>query len=153
MITKLLGAIIFFGVGFLACRLTTERSQPLQPSTKNCVQQTPAQQIIKLIENDFQTLSKTNQLPLGWFSISKVETKINSQLANALLGQERPSFKRIKEGSNYLELEIIDLPDEMNPGIIVQASLFDLRSNNKIFEIGRTYKMSELNQQVANSSK
>lgn len=152
MTTKLLGAIIFLGLGFLLCKITTEQEQSIEIPPQVCTQLTPAQQLASLIENDFQNLSKTDQLPLEWFSISRVETRVGSLLANAILGQERPKFKRIKEGSNYLELEIMDMPDDVNPGIIVQASLFDNKSQNKIFEIGRTYSMKQLNRQDTNNA-
>lgn len=152
MTTKLLGAIIFLGLGFLLCKITTKQEPTHQVTPNACIQLTPAQQLASLIENDFQSLSKTNQLPLEWFSISRVESRISSQLANAILGNRRPEFKRIKEGANYLELEIMDMPDDVNPGIIVQASLFDIKSRNKIFEIGRTYSMKQLNRQDTNNN-
>ncbi|MNT75914.1 hypothetical protein D3C72_2148600 [compost metagenome] len=73
---------------------------------------------------------------------------MGSELAKAILGKNRkPTFQRIKEGTAYLEMEIMDLPDEENPGIIIQASLFDIKSKNKIFEIGRTYTMNQLNKE------
>jgi hypothetical protein len=73
---------------------------------------------------------------------------MGSELAKALLGKHRkPEFQRLKEGTAYLEMEIMDLPDDEDPGIIVQASLFDIKSKNKIFEIGRTYTMSQLNKE------
>lgn len=153
MTTKLLGAIIFLGLGFMICKATTDSESKMPTTSSACIQKTPAQQLANLIESDFQNLAKMDKLPLEWFSISKVETRVSSQLANAILGQERPNFKRIKEGSNYLEIEIMDMPDEINPGIIVQVSLFDIKSKNKIFEIGRTYDMTQLNQTISSSNR
>ncbi|MNL36769.1 hypothetical protein D3C87_1588740 [compost metagenome] len=109
--------------------------------------QTPAEQLIKMINNDFAQLDREHQLPKQWNSIATVEYKVGSDLARALLGKRRPPVQRIQEGTAFLEMEIMDLPDESNPGIIIQASLFDIKSKNKIFEIGRTYLMSDLNEE------
>lgn len=115
----------------------------------SCEQLTPAEQLVKLINEDFSELGNTNQLPKEWNSIATVEYKMGSTLAKALLGKNhKPTFQRIKEGTTYLEMEIMDLPDEENPGIIIQASLFDIKSKNKIFEVGRTYTMTQLNKEV-----
>jgi hypothetical protein len=111
----------------------------------DCRQQTPAQQLMGLIHHDFAQLKKENKLPKEWTSIAKVEFQMNSTLAKALLGKERPHFKLSPNGTHYLEVEIIDVPDEENPGLILQSSLFDLKTGNKVFEIGRTYNMSQLN--------
>lgn len=114
----------------------------------SCEQLTPAEQLVKLINEDFSALGNSGQLPKEWNSIATVEYKMGSTLAKALLGKNhKPTFQRIKEGTTYLEMEIMDLPDEESPGIIIQASLFDIKSKNKIFEVGRTYTMKQLNKE------
>jgi hypothetical protein len=147
---KFLG-IFFIAIAGTIAYLTMQPDNGIRnrlASKDNCVQLTPAEQLVKLINDDFSELGATNQLPKEWNSISTVEYKMGSELAKALLGKTRkPTFQRIKEGTAYLEMEIMDLPDEENPGIIIQASLFDIKSKNKIFEIGRTYSMTQLNKE------
>ena len=147
---KFLGIFFIAIAGSIAYLAMQTDSGILNPLTKNeaCAQLTPAQQLVKLINDDFTDLKATNQLPEAWNSISTVEYKMGSELAKALLGKHhKPEFQRLKEGTAYLEMEIMDLPDDENPGIIVQASLFDIKSKNKIFEIGRTYTMAQLNKE------
>lgn len=149
MINKIFGVLIIvvaLGLGYMVLEDDFRASD--QKSPEVCIQLTPAQQLIKMIDDDFQELGATGQLSEGWKSISAVEVRMNSNLAKTLLGKERPHFAQVKEGSTSLELEIMDLPDEENPGVIIQASLFDIKSKNKIFEIGRTYTMNELNKVV-----
>ena len=110
-----------------------------------CLQLTPAEQLSKMINDDFQNLAREGQLPKEWSSIATVEINMRSELAKAILGKTRPKIQRVKDGTSYLELEVLDLPDEENPGVILQASLFNIKSKNKIYEIGRTYTMNELN--------
>lgn len=147
MIYKVLGALIIVAAGILAFLTLQEESKPVKGDKKEnaCIQLTPAQQLAEMINKDFESLAQTQQLPPEWQSIATVEIRMNSELAKALLGKTRPHIQRVKEGTAYLELEVMDLPDEENPGIIIQASLFDIRSKNKIFEVGRTYTMNELN--------
>lgn len=150
MIYKIIGAAIIAVAGVLAFFIIQDDSKSFLKKEKAaaveaCVQLTPAQQLAKLINDDFDNLNQTKQLPPAWNKIATVELRMNSQLAKTILGKERPNIQRVKEGTSYLELEIVDLPDEENPGIIIQASLFDIKSKNKIFEIGRTYTMNDLN--------
>lgn len=147
---KFLGIFFIAIAGTIAYLTMQSEIGLLNPLAKkeSCAQLTPAEQLVKLINDDFAELSASNQLPKEWNSISTIEYKMGSELAKALLGKSRkPNFQRIKEGTAYLEMEVMDLPDEENPGIIIQASLFDIKSKNKIFEIGRTYSMNQLNKE------
>ncbi|NUN05209.1 MAG: hypothetical protein HUU57_05550 [Bdellovibrio sp.] len=154
MVTKILGALIVVAaVVITGLALHDEGLLLFRSKDTECVQKTPAQQLVSLIENDFHTLSQNKELPAAWSSIEKVEVRMNSILAKALLGSLLPAFNHVPDGKNSLELEVVDLPDEVNPGIIIQASLFDIKSKNKIFEIGRTYTMSQLNQTAKTTEK
>lgn len=44
-----------------------------------------------------------------------------------------------------LEIDVLDVPDEENPGFIFQMSLLETGTKNKIYELGRTYHWSTLN--------
>lgn len=141
------GALAFFAMddgGFLKSSLSQQENAP-------CIQLTPADQFIQMVNNDFQTLLKNGELPEEWKQIATIQARMSSSLAKALMGKKRPHFERVKDGTTYLELEFMDLPDETNPGVIIQASLFDIKSQNKIFEIGRTYTMEDLNKENVTS--
>lgn len=147
MVYKVIGAsIVLIAVAFSVIVFKDEFETK---KTEFCSQQTPAQQLTRMIDEDFAQLNKEGQLPKEWNSIATVEMRMNSTLAKALMGQQRPTFQRVKDGSAFLELEVMDLPDDENPGIIIQASLFDIKSKNKVFEIGRTYTMNDLNRPKA----
>lgn len=154
MLYKILGALIIASaatIAFLTIKDESNLNFSKHLSKKGevaCIQLTPAEQLIKLIDDDFKSLEKANQLPAQWKSIATIEYRIGSDLARALLGKAKPGIQRVQNGTSYLEVEVLDLPDENNPGIILQSSLFDIKSKNKIFEIGRTYTMNDLNHQV-----
>lgn len=48
------------------------------------------------------------------------------------------------KSTRHLEIEVIDLPDNHNPGIIFQIACLDTKSNNRLGEIGVTVYLSEL---------
>ncbi|MGE5086524.1 MAG: hypothetical protein ACM3MG_09510 [Bacillota bacterium] len=154
MVFKIIGSLIMIVAAVLAYQTIQDQSALKNIKTalkdKNqseCIQLTPAEQLVELIDDDFSSLEQQGLLPRQWKSIATVEYRISSDLARAILGKAKPGIQRVKKGTHYLEVEVLDLPDESNPGIILQASLFEIKSKNKIFEIGRTYTMNQLNRQ------
>ena len=159
MVLKVIGSLIMVAAGILAyltiqdqATLKNIKSAIKDKNQAQCVQLTPAEQLVQLIDGDFSNLEQEGQLPKQWKSIATVEYRLSSELARAILGKAKPGIQRVKNGTHYLELEVLDLPDETNPGIILQASLFNIKSKNKIFEIGRTYTMNQLNKQLEEKS-
>jgi len=150
MFYKFFGALIIIIAGTTAILVLKDNDSLFSKNINKseCLQLTPAEQLVKLINEDFQVLNKKHQLPKQWNSITTIEYRMNSVLARTLLGNMKPGIQRVKDGTCYLEVEVMDLPDEINPGIILQASLFDIKSKNKIFEVGRTYTMNDLNHQT-----
>ncbi|MDG0818068.1 hypothetical protein [Bdellovibrio svalbardensis] len=155
MLYKIIGAFIIAAAATIAFLTLKDegglniKKKLTQKGESACVQLTPAEQLVKLIDDDFKTLAQSQQLPQQWSSIATVEYRNGSELARAILGKAKPGIQRVQNGTSYLEIEVMDLPDESNPGIILQASLFDIKSKNKIFEIGRTYTMNDLNHQAS----
>lgn len=151
MTYKIVGALIL-GLSFFCFTLFYKKQLQDGPNhffffaqESECVQLTPSEQLRKLVEDDFAKLQRGHQLPEQWSTLINVEFKVRSDLARALLGSAKFNIPIVPKGTHFLEVEILDLPDETNPGIILQASLFDIQSKNKIFEIGRTYTMKDLN--------
>lgn len=147
MMYKIFGLVFMAIAGTIAYLTLGMNPSTMDFCSNQSKKQTPAEQLIEMINEDFNQLDREHQLPKQWNSIATVEYKMGSGLARAILGKRRPQVQRIQEGTAFLEMEIMDLPDESNPGIIIQASLFDIKSKNKIFEIGRTYLMSDLNEE------
>lgn len=154
MINKIMGSLIILTAIILTIIILN--NEGLLPETKfidnvsgrGCKQLTPSEQLINLIENDFKELERTGQLPSEWSKIEKIEYKKNSQLAKAILGSATPTFKTSPNGGYILEVEILDLEDDTDPGVILQISVLHAKSENKIHEIGRTYTMSQLNNPI-----
>lgn len=129
----------------------------------------PAKKIRMIVEKDAQSFTKEQNVPPEWAKISKTVYKFESSIAKVLMAAERPNFnstQKIKalaksknpnepaaanahvndEKEYELEVDVLDVPDETDPGFIFQMSLFESKSKNKIYEIGRTYHWSSLNE-------
>lgn len=145
--TKTLGFLIVAAAGFIAGLALKDDLMLPEKATTSAIhhQLTPAELTVLMIDKDFHQLGLDKQLPEAWMNIKTVEYKMGSFLAKSLLGELRPHFPQKQDGNGHLEVEVLDLPDESNPGFILQVSLFDLKSKNKIFEVGRSYTMADLN--------
>lgn len=141
LILLLLAVILF---GYLA--LTTWQ----QSDEYVWLNASPSKRLVLLVEKDLRHLYVQKSLPPEWQNIKLVAYKTNSSNLENLLSKEKPRLKihgvEAKKNSPDLqaEVEVLEMPDEQNPGFIFQISLFDLKSQNKVFEIGRTYYFSDL---------
>ena len=166
MIYRLFGALFFaaaLGLGFFAAR---DYLKPDPWTSAN-----PAKKIRMLVEKDIRGLSKEEDLPPEWSKVSKTSYRFESSVTKVLMAEERPNFNspkvrtasaKVKDTAKKdtdtgalktetdkeyeLEIDVIDVPDENEPGFIFQMSLFESSSKNKIYEVGRTYHWSSLNE-------
>lgn len=93
------------------------------------------------ISEDLYFMKKKSLLPPEWESIQYIAYNFHSDFQRKLVGHQKFDIKEDPQGKYRLEIEFIDLPDEKDPGVILQMSLIDIVSNNKIFEIGRTHSV------------
>lgn len=75
--------------------------------------------------------------------VHHVKINFRSLGVREFLKEHPPKIQTNKNGSIWLEVEVLDLPDPENPGFITQTSVFDLRTKNKIAEFGETYYLKD----------
>lgn len=138
MIQKLLGLLFLVGAGFLAWTALNENSTLLSPSKeapKNL-------SFSDFVSADLSSLRSQGQLPKEWADIQHVSYLMHTAFQKELVGNQK--FKAIPEnpsGRYKLEIEFIDVPDDAEPGLILQMSMMDIQTNNKVWELGRTYPL------------
>lgn len=98
----------------------------------------PAAKLQAKIEKDIAQNIHVHH-PESESEIRRVVVKYHSEEAHAFFKKHQPKFKINPDGKIWLEIEMIDVPDEENPGILTQTSVFDVKTNNKIGEFGSTY--------------
>lgn len=97
-----------------------------------------------LIEDDLDYLEKHQQLPKEWSSLKNVETIFTNPNVKKILENQLPKIKTLPTGQFKLEMIITDWVDQKDNGLIIQMNLINISSNNKIWELGRTYNLSNL---------
>lgn len=90
------------------------------------------------IEKDINT-SLVQESKENKSNIHHVKFVYRSTDALNFLKKHPPQFQTNKEGSIWLEVEVLDLDDNETPGFITQISVFDVKTKNKISEFGQTY--------------
>ena len=102
----------------------------------------PSVKLKSTIEKDI-TKSLEIQAPENKSKLHHVKFSYRSKDAHDFLKKHPPQFQTNKSGTIWLEVEVLDLPDEENPGFITQTSIFDLKTKNKIGEFGETYYIKD----------
>ncbi len=107
-------------------------------------------QIDQIVKDDFENLLRTHELPKIWFRVSNYKVTSKDSYSYALSNKQN-SFKEIfnlinqNPKDHYAEIEIIDVISEDEEAMfILQISLFETKSKNKVFEISRKYNLSDL---------
>lgn len=94
------------------------------------------------VSRDLQELRDQGQLPKEWAEIQHVAYEINTPFQKELLGDRKIQSIPESPGGRYkLEIQFVDVPDEENPAIILQLSMIEMESGNKVWELGRTYDL------------
>lgn len=129
----------------IASYLAEEIFFPVRPSVpKNSIEWT--------IHLDFKKLNEEGQLPPELNQVRQIFTLDRRQQQAPINWQEvsKFHFPQKSDGIYDLQLEIFSTedpnqkPDPNDPtGIIIQYSLFDTKTKNKIWELTRTYKGTE----------
>lgn len=147
MKTQLLGLLLLVAAGALVWfALNPEKDlavfKPSKPLTFSA-----------FVSEDLAHMRKKNLLPAPWASIQYVTYNYNSDFQRELINNEKIKIKDGPAGRYRLEIEFIDVPDDENPALILQYSLFELASNNKVWELGKTYSLGSFIAKKADSSK
>jgi hypothetical protein len=132
MDTKIIGIILLICAGILFRYNFEDFLEMFSPNEKLKTA------IIRDTENSLKQLSQNSKSDIKPV-IQHLELRYRSKDAHELLKNHRPSFTTKKDGKIWIEIEILDLPDNDNPGLITQTSVFDTETNNKISEFGQTY--------------
>lgn len=101
----------------------------------------PEVKLKSTIEKDINTslAEESKETKNNASNIHHVKFVYRSTDALNFLKKHPPQFQTNKDGSIWLEVEVLDLQDNETPGFITQISVFDIKSKNKISEFGQTY--------------
>ncbi|HRO68093.1 MAG TPA: hypothetical protein PL182_11060 [Pseudobdellovibrionaceae bacterium] len=139
MIQKLLGLILLAGAGFLAWNAFYEKS--LSPNSQKA-EAPKSVSFSDFVSTDLSSLRSQGHLPKEWDEIQHVSYLMHSAFQRELIGKHKISAIPENPSGRYkMEIEFIDVPDDEDPSLILQMSMMDIQTNNKVWELGRTYPL------------
>jgi hypothetical protein len=124
--------------GFLELR---EAEMPTSKVSSNVIDN--PQKLSKMIVKDFEILDLQSELPADWQNLKEIKYLPTSPKAEEYLKESQPELITSPSGKYQLELIYIDFQDEEATGFMIQSSLIDLKSKNKIWEIVRSFNLPE----------
>lgn len=134
MVKKVLGIILTFVSIVSIGQLLKIETENLRSSKGNSFSTN--------VESDLSELRLSKRLPSGWDSIKTVTFLPADSEQKPYLANIRSLFPINKDGALELIIDVVEIDEEEQKSIILQMSLIDLNSRNKIWELGRTYRLN-----------
>lgn len=104
------------------------------------------EQIETLWKQDLELLVRSKSLPKEWLEVSEIKYFPLTETSKELLTKIRPPMGTRPEGKYRMEVSIDDWLDNENGksdyGLMIQYQIFDIASQNLIWELGRTLTMT-----------
>jgi hypothetical protein len=128
---KIFGITILF-FGLLAVISTYKDVSPFW------FEQNQAEQIETLWRQDIELLVRSRSLPKEWTEVSEIKYFPLTSSVKELLSKIHPPMGTHEGGPYRMEVSIDDWKDGDDYGLMIQYQLFDIASENLIWELGRT---------------
>lgn len=114
---------------------------------QSIVLSTPGEIFAKKFEADIEYLQQTGYLPKTWSNLKEVKFVSTSKGSESWLTQAKPYIVTIPDGKYSLEYVLIDdsEPEKQLTVALVQMSMFEVESGNKIWELTRIYSLDDEN--------
>ena len=96
---------------------------------------------MRYIKTDFSNLKSGGQLPQEWSQIGSLSFINKSKLKDIDQRRFQKAFPQQEGGSYHLESILVDWIKGKKHSFILQLSLIEKSSKNKIWELGRTYSL------------
>jgi hypothetical protein len=98
-----------------------------------------------LVRQDLEQMVAKNSLPDSFFNLQSLEIKnLSPEVAGWLTEKSFPFVMKV-DGKNKMAI-LVDLwksPETGQNGVLVQMQIYDIASQNMIWELGRTYIVEE----------
>lgn len=95
-------------------------------------------------EEDVHNLEASPKLPKAWFDVKELEITGGTPETKSWLRRIHVPLKTKKDGHYKLEVLVVAWEEEGKQGALVQYNLTDLKTQNMIWELGRTFILRQL---------
>lgn len=98
----------------------------------------------RLWEEDVHDLESSGKLPKPWFDVREIELVGGNPEGKRWLRQIHvPISIKKPEGDHKLEILVVPWREDGQRGVMIQYNLVNIKSQNMIFELGRTLILSQ----------
>lgn len=95
-------------------------------------------QIETLWKQDLELLVRNRSLPKEWVKVSEIKYFPLTDSVKELLTKITPPLSTHEDGDYRMEVTIDDWKDDEDYGLMIQYQMFDIPSENLVWELGRT---------------
>lgn len=96
-----------------------------------------------LWDQDIESLAKSNRLPKEWLQIEKVDLIASGEESKTWLKQVKPLIPQRAGGKYHLEVLVDRWSDEKGVGALIQYNLEDKESRETVWELARTFSLTQ----------
>ncbi len=136
VMARIIGIMIFC-FGLIAIVATVGDLTPFWLEQKN-------QKIESLWKQDLELLVRNRKLPKEWIDVSEVKVNPLGESAKNLLKDIQVPISTKPNGAYTLEVSVDDWEENGKKGVMIQYQLFDNKSQNLVWELGRTLETNLL---------
>ncbi|NQY99702.1 MAG: hypothetical protein HRT45_03415 [Bdellovibrionales bacterium] len=95
-----------------------------------------------LWKQDMNLLKPTQHVHKGWNSIAEFEAFGGSEKAKEWLNDLQVPVRKVEKGKFKLEILLLEFDQEDVEHAVIQMNLVEIKSQNMVWELGRTYKLN-----------
>jgi len=104
----------------------------------------PAEKLAVVWAEDIANLQKSKTLPKEWAEIHEVSIRTDNSPLHEWTAKIKPPVSINPKGRYRLEVFFVLLLEGNRYGTVAEYDLVEIASKNKIWELGRTYKLGYL---------
>lgn len=104
----------------------------------------PPEKLAAVWAEDIANLQKSKTLPKEWAEIREVIVKTDNSPLHEWTARLKPPIQTNPKGRFRLEIFFVLLLEDNRYGTVAEYDLVELSGQNKVWELGRTYKLGIL---------
>lgn len=101
----------------------------------------PNEKFVRSWQDDIALLQESKRFPQEWYEIKEVNIRSDNSPAQEWIENLKAPITLNPNGTYRLNVFVIHWLEDIRYGVVVQYNLVDLRNNNTVWELGRTFKL------------
>lgn len=125
--------LLIAGIGFL--------SESLYQNFVPSIEQIEMNSQSHFVSRDLYQMYKKGQVPKYFFQLKKIKWSYYDEELKLQIPEESIPFKTVLNGLYSLEVDAFSSPQDDSKIAILQMSLIEIQSGNKVWELSRNYEI------------